>query len=89
MEIEKLVSQANDAKLLHLCEHTIYPLIDKLRSATVARMCSELKSGKREFLADVGYVAALTDIANELHRIQRNGMTAHGKLEEIYAKRET
>jgi hypothetical protein len=80
MDKEKLLSQAADARLVHMNEHLIFPLLNKRIDMAVTELCTQLKTDGQVKLSTVAYMAACRDLATELEAIARTGDRAFNQL---------
>ena len=77
---DKLLQQAADAKLVHLNENTIFPLLQSRIDQQIADMCNRMKKDGSVTVADVAYISACRDLMVELSSIAKNGDRAAVKL---------
>lgn len=75
-DIEKLVSQMNDARLLNAVENLIYPLIDNQVMQKVHQMCGKFRTGQLDVIPDVASISAYLEIKQHLQSIQTKGERA-------------
>lgn len=83
---EQMLQQAADARLVHLNEHVVFPLLQRNAEAMLVAMCHELKL---KGVADVGklaYIAACRDLSQELQQIATKGDRAVVRLDEYRNK---
>lgn len=78
---EKLLSQAANARLVHMNEQLVFPLLNRNINAAVAELCHELKTTGAVSLAKVAYIAACRDLSQELEAVARTGDRAVLKLD--------
>lgn len=74
------MSQAANARLVHLNEQLIFPLLDRKIAERMAAMCEQVKKDGTASVGDVAYIAALRDLHTELIAITRQGDRASEKL---------
>lgn len=79
-EQEALLNKAANARLIHLNEQLIFPLLQTKVEERLASLCDALKSKGEVKLADVAYIAAIRDIREELMAKARQGDQASAKL---------
>ncbi len=77
---EKMRQQAADARLVHLNEQIVFPLLQRNVDDAIAAICHELKATGQVSLSKVAYIAACRDLVIELEGIARTGDRAAGKL---------
>ena len=83
---ERLLSQAANARLVHLNEQLIYPLLDRNMSVMLEHVCNEVKQKGTVDIAKIAYIAACKDLARELEAVARNGDRAVVNLDKKYNK---
>jgi hypothetical protein len=79
-ETERLLNQAANAKLIHLNEQLIFPMLQARVDERLAHLCEAFKTDGTVRLADVAYIAAVRDILMELDTKARHGDRAQAKL---------
>lgn len=79
-ETEKLMRAAANAKLVHLNEQLLYPMLQTKVEERLASLCNELKASGTVKLADVAYIAACRDLLADLEAKARYGDKAAQKL---------
>lgn len=77
---EKLLNQAADARLIHLNEQIIFPLLQNKIDERLASLCEAFKTDGSVRTGDVAYIAAARDILLELNTKARQGDRASDKL---------
>lgn len=77
---EKLYQSAADARLIHLNEQLIFPLLQTKLDERLASLCEALKFEGTVKMADVAYIAAVRDIMLELKAKAGQGDRATDKL---------
>lgn len=77
---EKLLAQAANAKLVHLNEQIIFPLLTVRIDQVLASICHELKHEGKVDSLKVAQIAAMKDLMQELETVARRGDLAAGKL---------
>lgn len=77
---ERLYQAAADARLVHLNEQLIFPMLQANVEARLASLCEAFKAEGTVKLADVAYIAAVRDIQLELEAKARHGDRASEKL---------
>jgi len=70
---ERLLNQAADAKLIHLNDGVIFPLLKKRIDMEIADMCASFRTTGEANIASVAYIAACRDIMQELENKARHG----------------
>ena len=70
---EHLLGSANNARLIHLNESIIFPLLHTKVEERLASLCEAFKGKGEVKLADVAYIAAVRDIITELNSKARHG----------------
>lgn len=70
---ERLLSQAANAKLVHLNEQLIFPLLDRNCEQAIASLCDTFKSKGLTDPSKIAYIAACRDLKIELEAIARQG----------------
>jgi len=78
--LEKTVRLAQDARLVAMNDNVVFPMLDKFAKDTMSKMVSLYKSGQKDFLGEVAYLAALNDLRVKFEHIQTNGNRAFEKL---------
>lgn len=78
---ERLLEQAHNARLVHLNEQLVFPLLKRNIDSAVNQLCNELKAKGTVSLSTVAYISACKDLAGELEQIARLGDRAVIKLE--------
>lgn len=78
---EKLMGQAANARLVHLNEQLVFPLLQSRIEQTLAAACFELSSTGIASVGKLAYIAACRDLIQELGAIARNGDRAVSKLD--------
>ena len=78
---EKLLEQAHNARLVHMNEQLVFPLLRRNIDSAVNQLCNEMKAKGTVSLSIVAYIAACKDLASELEAIARLGDRAVVKLE--------
>lgn len=77
---EKLLNKAADARLIHMNEQVLFPLLHGKVEARLASLCEQFKSDGQVRLGDIAYIAACRDILMELEAKARHGDRASAKL---------
>lgn len=80
MSDEKLVQSYQDARLVNLAEHLIFPMLLTQLETRIELMCVDFRSGKSDFIAHVAYITAIKDQISELKLLQSRGNRAYAKL---------
>lgn len=78
---ERMLSQAANARLVHLNEQLIFPLLTKRVDSAITELCHELKTTGQVKLTTVAYIAACRDLVLELEAVAREGNRAFSKLQ--------
>lgn len=73
----------NDARLVNLAEHLIFPMLEAKISQKINEATGRLRNGEKDFLTEIAYIAALQELALELKHSQKRGALAFKKLEEL------
>ena len=76
----KLLESAANAKLIHLNESLIFPMLDKRVDMKLAELCENFKSKGEVRLADVAYISVCRDIMTDLNSVARHGDKAASVL---------
>jgi hypothetical protein len=81
----RLISSAADAKLVHLNDGVIFPLLNRKIEEQIADLCETFKGTSTIKASSVAYISACRDIMRELESIARHGDRAaetlgHNKL---------
>jgi hypothetical protein len=79
MTKDEELSILGDSRLINLTEHIIYPYLDKKVQSRIAIMCGKFANGETNFVADVGYLSAISDLKNDLKQKQKIGKTVYAK----------
>ena len=80
MSEEKLLQSAANARLIHLNEQLLFPLLQGKIDERIASLCEALKAQGEVKLSDVAYIAACRDLLQELNSKARHGEHAAKKL---------
>lgn len=70
---QRLHAQAANAKLVHLNEQLVFPLLQRNIDQAIISMCQELKARGVADISKVAYIAACVDLREELIAIARQG----------------
>ena len=79
---EKLIAQAANARLVHMNEQLVFPILSRNVNQYIDKLCHDLKVQGTIEIADVAYIAACKDLMLELASIARDGDRAFTKLTE-------
>lgn len=77
---EKLMSEAANAKLVHLNQQIVFPLLQEKIEQQLAQMCEKFKTDGTVNPGSVAYISACRDILIELDSIARRGDRAGARL---------
>lgn len=72
-EHERLLSRAADAKLIHMNEQVLFPILHKKIEQNLADLCEHFKGKNEVKMSTVAYIAACRDIIMEINSIARHG----------------
>ncbi len=76
------MQKAANARLVHLNEQLVFPLLQRNCESVLGQMCSEFKSSGAVSVSKLAYISACRDLIQELSSIARNGDTAAASLHE-------
>lgn len=79
---EKLRQEAANARLVHLNEQLVFPLLQRNVMQTMEQMCHELKAKGTVDPCKVAYIAACRDLMTELEQIAQRGDRAVVRLDD-------
>lgn len=79
---EQLAMAARDSRLIHMAEHLIFPLLQKLIESETEQM-SALFLAERPVTVKVAYITALIQLRDDLTRRVRKGDKAVATLHEL------
>lgn len=77
---ENLLRRANDARLVHMNEQLVYPILDLKVEEALAQLCLDFKMNGSVSISKVAYMAACRDLKIELEAVARTGDHAAVKL---------
>jgi hypothetical protein len=83
---EKLVSQAANARLVHMNDQVVFPLLQRNKEQALAQLCQEFKQTGQANVAHIAYISACTDLMAELEAVARTGDRAAGILQQARDK---
>lgn len=83
---EQMLQQAANARLVHLNEQLVFPLLERNADAMLTQVCQELKLGGMPSIAKLAYIAACRDLTQELKAIAMKGDRAVIRLDEHRSK---
>lgn len=82
MNTEKLFTEMNDARLISMGEHLLYPLLTKHVEQKLEVMCAKFRAGQKDFIIEIAEITYIKDLLSELQSIQTKGHKARIKLEQ-------
>lgn len=76
-----MMSEAADARLVHLNESVVFPLLQRNADNMLIAMCHQLKATGMADVGKLAYISACRDLMQELEAIANKGDRAVGRLE--------
>jgi hypothetical protein len=78
---EKKLGKMNDARLVNMADHLIYPLLKTMIELRLNTACAAFSGGSRDFVADIAYIQGLKELEQKLKRMQQEGNAVNAELE--------
>jgi len=79
---DRLRLQAQSARLIHMNEGVVFPLLKRNMEASLDRMVHEFRKSGTPLINEIAYMAACKDLMNELMNLARRGDAAVIKLQQ-------
>jgi len=80
VNVEKLVEQMNDGRLINATEGLFVPMFKQHCEDLIAKLCIEFRAGGTNFLPLVAQLSYIRDLVDELERKKTKGNAAYKKL---------